>query len=363
MNTPFSGYDSNWCFLLRIFFSSNSPILGYMVLWYMFNKIALSLCFSLFLGLLTACDPNTVLHLKKSESPSSETPSENMKIGGPVALPPSFEGKPVNIPAKTPNALVNGLPALKPMKGVNIDALFSENIKDTTKRFSRVENAVIDLHKEFDTYKPAIVRLSAVEADIQNLVKELEVLLQETPADQHQPMNLTQNSEPTLQVEQLDPNPTPPPSVEDRPDPVKIVQATAAPPPHKEEKPPPPHTPPKTPLKHFDGIVAQNLRVGEHADKIRIVLDANQKTDFKIDLDNDEKLIIVELRHARWVGDMTHKYSSTSLLDSYNVEPINNNKGSMIVISLKRATSIMQKSQLTPDASSSYHRIYFDLKP
>lgn len=349
-------------FCCVFFLSSNAPVLGFMVHWCMFKKIALSLCFSLFLGLLSACSPDGILHLKNAESNAKEnaktSPSEqkNPGIGAPVALPPSYEKTPFpSASAQNPSKSTNGLDAFKPMKGVNVDALFAENIKDTDKRFDRVEDAVVDLRKEFEVYKPAIVRLSAVESDIQGLVKELEVLLQETPANQ-QPIALSQANEPSLQVGQIDPQPEPPPEPQVRSE-NKPPPQVKAPPPNKanaSEAPPP--------AKTYSGIVAQNLRVGEHADKLRIVLDTNKSTGYRIDLDNDEKLIIIELPDARWVGGSSHSYTGSKLLDSYTVEPINDGKGSMIVIALRKTTSILQENKLTPDSTSAYHRIYFDLK-
>ena len=330
----------------------------------MYKKIALSLCFTLFLGLLTACSPEGLLHLKKAESSNakiakkSENTKNNQGIGAPIALPPAFNNAPLKPGQTNTQYMPNGLPALKPMKGINADTLFTENIKDSGDRFNRVENAVVDLRKEFDSYKPSIVRLAAVESDIQNLINELEVLLQETPANQP-PQTLVEPSEPHLQVTQLAPQQITPP------EPQKISQV-----PHHIEKEKPPEKPPKkktppkaTPPPNHDGIVALNLRVGEHADKSRIVFDTNQRTNFSIDLDNDERLIIIELPKARWIDGSSKTFSDSKLLESYSVEPLNDGKGSMIVISLKKTTKILREKRLSPDNENAYHRIYFDLSP
>ncbi len=356
-----------------------------MVHWFMYKKIAICLCFTLFLGLLTACSPKGILQLKKSESTNAKTPnkskkpSENTGISSPIAIPPSFNDKPPKPGQIQTQYMPNGLPALSPMKGVNVDTLFSEKIKNSDKRFSRVENAVVDLRKEFETYKPAIVRLAAVESDIQSLIKELEVLLQETPADQQleQPMSLSKDSEALLQVAQLEPQPTPPPEQEKLPQAKELRTSNlsptekAMPPPDK--KPPekiktkpkimaqsPPETVPQMPK--YKGTIAKDLRAGEHADKIRIVIDTNKRTDFNIDLDNDEKLIIIELPNAKWIGNKNHNFKDSKLLESYTIEPINNGKGSMIVLSLKNKTSIIREKRLSPDKQNPYQRIYFDLK-
>ena len=342
----------------------------------MFKKIALSLCFTLFLGLLSACSPEGFLHLKKTESPSTkksenteETTKKDAEITAPVALPPTFNNEPLKPGQTQTEYMPNGLPVLKPMKGINADALFSENIKNTGDRFNRVENAVVDLRKEFDTYKPSIVRLAAVEADIQNLIKELEILLQETPNHQ-QPLDLVNSPEAELQVEQLDPQPELPPDEQETAKVAHTPQPQATPPPEERKEPekPPEKTKPEKPkpqkasLPEYDGIIAKDLRAGEHADKVRLVLDTNQKTDFSIDLDNEEKLIIIELPEARWLGKETKSFKYSKLLESYSVEKINGGKGTMIVLSLKKSTQIIQEKRLSPDGKTPYHRIYFDLK-
>ncbi len=339
-----------------------------MVHYLMYKKIALSLCFTLFLGLLSACSPKGILHLKKAESQNQKTAqnSQNIKnsteISTPIALPPSFNSQPLK-PGQTNTVYMpNGLPALKPMKGINADTLFLENIKNTGDRFNRVENAVVDLRKEFDTYKPSIVRLAAVESDIQNLIKELEVLLQETPAEQL-PLNLIENSEVELQVSQLNTQQElqPPDDQKDNQAKTKVT-----------EKLPPKVTSPSKPIKKkvkskfsikkYDGIVAKNLRAGEHVDKLRIVIDTNKNTDFSIDLDNNEKLIIIELPNARWVGKNSINFKHSKLIESFNVEKINKGNGTMIILSLRKETSIISQNRLNPEESSLDYKIYFDLK-
>ncbi len=334
-----------------------------MVHLFMFKRIALSLCFTLFLGLLSSCSPKGILHINKSESSKQKATSEPPKnaksdpqISQPVALPPRFNDTPLEPGKSTAQYMPNGLPALKP-KGINVDTLFAENIKDSGKRFKRVENAVVDLRKEVNSYRPAIVRLSAVEADIQNLIKELEVLLQETPNQQPVPLDIVgQSADAHLQVEQLKPQPPPPDSIPQ----ITMAEVKKQPPAKIENKKPPEK--PKPPVKTYSDLVAQNLRVGEHADKVRLVLDTNKSTSFNIDLDNEEKLIIIEMPDARWVGAKEKSFKGGKLIESYSVESLSNGTGSLIAISLAKGTKILQEKRLSPDATSPYHRIYFDLK-
>ncbi len=339
----------------------------------MYKKIALSLCFTLFLGLLTACSPNEILRLKKSESTQTLKDTET---SSPIALPPSFGDKRLNPDQPQNTYMPNGLPALQPMKGINADTLFSKNIKNNGDRFNRVEGAVVDLRKEFDSYKPSIIRLAAVESDIQNLIKELEVLLQETPTNQ-QPINLIneqkeEHSETAqLKVEQLqvehiklEPEPeakTPPPKETAKIKPKKEVTPPTKTPKAVKTLPIKKTKPALKPLPHHDGSIAKNLRAGEHANSLRIVIDTNKVTDFTIDLDNDEKLIIIELANARWIDNKNHVFNNLKLLESYSIEPINNGDGTMIILSLKKSTSIIRKKRLLPDNDTPYQRIYFDL--
>ncbi|MGH1403039.1 MAG: hypothetical protein ACRBDL_02235 [Alphaproteobacteria bacterium] len=337
----------------------------------MLKKIALSIYITVFMGVLTACSPTGLLNLEKTKTHQQNTTetsgklagntTSNSKIGTPVALPPAYDQKPLKPGQTRQDYMPNGLPALKPMKGVNVDTLFSEKIRDNGKRFNRVENAVVDLRKEFELYKPSIVRLSAVESDIQHLIKELEVLLQETPPEQNNmPVELAKQNaqEAELQVKQLDPNP-----IQANPKQPSVPSINPKPPPKK--KATSKTIPPDKNGNHIysDGVIAQNLRVGEHADKVRLVLDTNKKTKYSIDLDNDENLIIIELPEAKWTGQYERDITSSALIESYVVEPLNQGKGSMIIISLTKKTGIMRQERLSPDGSSAYHRIYFDLKP
>jgi len=348
----------------------------------MLKKIALSLCFTLFLGLLSACSPSETLRFGKTESKPSHAP-ENISrtntpgsIGTPIALPPRFDNDPLKPGQMTSEAMPNGLPALSPMKGINYDTLFAEKIKNSGERFDRVENAVTDLRRELETYKPAIVRLAAVESDIQGLIKELEVLLQETPSPQP-PLGLKGGGadakdnrtvqDVVLDIQQLDPKPATPPNIPapakshpDRP-PAKArgaptaQQKTASVLPSQKKK--------RKPAKDFGGLpTALNFRVGEHNDTLRIAFDTNKATPFTVELDNEEHLILIELPQASWDGKRERSFPNSALLETLSVEPTNGEKGSMVIISLKKDTKILQRKHLSPDKTSDYHRVYFDLK-
>ena len=107
----------------------------------------------------------------------------NGPSGGPSGLdtaPPDANARPL-LPGQSGEQLTpNGLPALQP-HGVDLKNLFSEDIKDPVERIKRVENAVVEMRRDFDAVLPSIVRLVAVEQDMQDLTRQLGVLLQNEP--------------------------------------------------------------------------------------------------------------------------------------------------------------------------------------
>lgn len=292
-------------------------------------------------GLTASCGPlsGSSKTNTPSSQPSTQPSSEQLvqqngalEVPAPIALPPQYGSRPgASNTAQNPT-LPNGLPALQP-KGMNVDNLFAENISDTDRRFNRLEGAVSDLRREFESFKPSIVRLVAVESDIQDLIKQLDVLLRNEPAPQpSKPMVAAQP--PT----QLSPADTAEPSAMAKP---------AAPLPSSSAG---------------SGPMVKDLRIGQHAGKVRLVMDLNQQASFTTDLDNQENILIIELPDARWNAATQKSFGSKSpLLKSYSVEPINNGNGSRVIISLKRSAQI-QKTQALPPGPNPNYRIYMDLQ-
>src|SRR5690606_26467053 len=98
------------------------------------------------------------------------------------ALPPGSDNRPP-MPGQSETVYTpDGLPALSPARGVNADQLFAERLKDEKARFDRLERAVADMRREFDSVKPAIIRLSAVESDMQELLTQLQTLTGSGPS-------------------------------------------------------------------------------------------------------------------------------------------------------------------------------------
>lgn len=309
----------------------------------MTKNIGLYLIFISTLGALTACGQ---LSLPSSNAPDTAATNASNPASGkslpstPIIAPPSYDQRPLK-PGQTQQAdtLPNGLPALKPLKGVNVDKLFSENISNTDRRFDRVENAVVDLRREFEIAKPAIVRLVAVEEDIQTLVEQLELLANE---EAKRPAQALQPATPTT---------VSPATASNAPTTLKPPTTT---------KPPKPAAPQQSAA---GATTVKNLRIGQHKDKIRVVLDASRKTAYSFELDNGEKFLLIEMPDAAWQGAKSKTFSSkTPILKSYEVESINGGKGSRIVVALKQQTTLLKQQAIPPGSVSPNYRIFVDLK-
>ena len=199
---------------------------------------------------------------------------------------------------------------------------------------------VLELKRDFESLKPSILRLVAVEADLQDLIGQLDALLQSesnTPAPQPvgAPQPLTQNAAPATTTAAINTQPSPP-------------------------APQPEPAPSPKPSASSASVAVTSFRTGEHSDKVRLVMDVNAKTSFSLDLDNQERLLIIELPNASWNTAKEQSFARSPLLQSYNVETLDNG-GSRVIMTLKKDTSIL-KQQALPPGENPNHRIYFDLK-
>lgn len=269
----------------------------------------------------------------------------------------------------------DGLPALQPL-GVNVDKLFAERIKDEDKRFERVENAVLELRKEFDAVKPAIVRLVAVQNDMQDLVAQLHTLLTNEPAPREDAV--TVETEPLAAAPPQDGKKAPatvtaappPPAAQSPPLPAALTPP-ATPPPEIAAAPPPPAVVPSAAPKQeasggrpvsagAAGAQVRALRIGEHEDKTRLVFDVAGPVSYRYDIDNGEKIMIVELPGAGWAGQTQWTSAKAPLLASYTVTP-SDGGGSRVVIQLKQAASAVYETTIAGGPGEAF-RIVIDLR-
>lgn len=325
---------------------------------------------------------------------SSESSTQSGTLQ-PLTAPPNPENRPP-VPGTTgQEKTADGLPALHVMG--NNTALFSERMRDETDRLDRLENAVQELRNDFDAMSPAIVRLVAIEGDIQNLIQQLEGLtgdampsadvppIEEAALDA--PIDAADDDVPVLPPIATDGS-IPPQNI--LPDeaamsndaalpplsqPAPIAQERAAMPngsPYPAGEPTAPAdsaqapsaaaavatTPAPAPAM-ASGVNVMDIRIGEHPGKTRIVLDVSGKSSFTADLDNQERILVIEIPAAGWNAALQQTLSSSPLLSSYRVERLDNG-GSMLILQLKKAAVISYKGTMD-DATTKGQRLIIDL--
>lgn len=234
-------------------------------------------------------------------------------------------------PAKTET------PAMQPAKGVNvsIDTLFEDDIRDPIKRSKRLEGAVVELRRDLTEAQDKIQALSTQVATLQNVPAPADPAIKAGDT----PMELMPETATT-------------PTTTTAIMPAVTTPAPSATPPAKE---------PGTKKPDSSALAGIGLRVGAHPGKTRLVIDLNGPVTYKADLDNGEKLIVIELAKAAWRGAATQVLSS-GMVASYSTQPLDNAGGTRLILALKRETSIISQSVLKPESAGQPYRLVLDLK-
>lgn len=342
-----------------------------------------------YLGVVRLCILTMLLPVLLSacgeSRPGGYAGSPNSDTLKPVAAPPGADQQPPLAGQTGTPKTPDGLPALT-AKGANTN-LFSAEVKGEVDRIDRLENAVQELRNDFDAMAPAIVRLVSIEKDLQNLIGQLDMLtsgtaapvppIEESALDAAEPVQpvgvplppvadapppaeteaspaSSENAQPQIPAQEPAAAPvsgTSAPETATAP-PTAITPPVAAP---AAAPPPPAQASPAA----ANGTAVQAVRLGEHPGKVRIVLDVNGKTSYTADLDNGEKILVVELPEAAWNAGTQQAFSGNPVLASYTTESMGS-AGTRLIFVLKTGTSIAYKSAMnTPDGNGS--KIIIDL--
>jgi N-acetylmuramoyl-L-alanine amidase len=117
----------------------------------------------------------------------------------------------------------------------------------------------------------------------------------------------------------------------------------------------------KAPPPVSDGAVrAVGLRLGEHADKTRIVIDLTGAVVPRVDLDNIEKILVIELPQVTLAG-VVDKDFQNPLIQSLSIQPLETG-GTRAILLLKKDSVILSQSVLKPGSGTPHHRLVIDLK-
>ena len=280
-------------------------------LWFVFMLLFLSLT-------LSAC----------SQSNTSRNQG-NTRASAPVVTP--VEASETQQPLET-------LKVLSAPKGLNTKRLFAQPLNDPNQRFGRLEQETQKLRDDFDLVSPAITRLVAVEQDMRDLMAQLETLVQaeNQPAPAAIPIRTQPVAQPQQQTQQNLVQPTPTPQ-----------QVLAANPPAQQVQ-----------SVNIDSSVT-DVRLGEHLDKTRIVIDIDARTRYTARLIDGGTRLQVVLPTSDWETKKSWRSNIAPLVTSYRVSSLVEG-GHKVVFDLSGVSQI-KTNEIFPPRSNRGHRIVIDL--
>lgn len=273
--------------------------------------------------------------------------------------------------------------ALAPPEGLKITALFGEKAKNDDARMQRLEDAVQGLRNDFDTVVPSLVRLVAVEKDMKDLVGQLQSLTDQVPAAPVDPVasqpeipggDATGSTQTVTADKAATGTPaTSPPVTPEAASSGQLPPEGAASP--NSHAPPPVVTPPapvaqkpvETPresqpepkleapvIKSPPLMGVKKVRVADHKDKTRIVIDLTAKVDFKATLENKGKTLAIEIQGMDMSAIKPFEADSAALVSGWHVER------QVLKFDLLYTATIKAQELLTPNGTP-YYRLFVDL--
>jgi hypothetical protein len=103
------------------------------------------------------------------------------------------------------------------------------------------------------------------------------------------------------------------------------------------------------------------VRIGEHPGKVRVVLDVSAAAQFKANIDNTERLLVVDLPQSAWPGNAQGVFGANALVKGYSATP-SANGGVSVLIQLKQPARLTMSTAMQPNEVYG-HRIVFDVAP
>jgi len=309
------------------------------------------LCACIFLGVLISCSSDSAATGSQPKASGVITRNADQQTLAPIsAVPPGSDQRPLLPGQSGATYTPDGMPALLPAKGVTADQLFAQKIKDDDKRMDRIENAIIDLKREFDAVKPAIIRLSAVESDMQDLITQLQTLTGVAPANEVSDNAVLDAQMVQAPIQEVSPVPVAPVEL------IEPARLREAPDMQDQETQAQPAAaqPPQ-------GAAVTGIRSGVQNGAARIVLDMSEKNAYRRDLDNAEKILMIELPGLQWAAPKEGSFSKAPPLKSWAARAMADGTGTIVAIQLSATASIAYEKVL-PGKDGTGSRLIIDLK-
>lgn len=107
-------------------------------------------------------------------------------------------------------------------------------------------------------------------------------------------------------------------------------------------------------------LKVSQFRLGEHTDRTRLVFDANGPVKYSYDIDNVEKLLVVDLKGSAWNKAIAAAVSKSSVVAGFNAYD-SADGGTTLVIQLKKQAQVIKEALIQPNNISPYYRLVLDL--
>lgn len=240
-------------------------------------------------------------------------------------------------------------------------------LKQANQRIAELEQEIGALRNDMNMMMPALTRLAGLESnasaalnDIQpaaggvqggevprihrNYMQAAEIAADNPEIEMDQPVDAVPAPVPLTPTARVQPVPPPPAAVQPSVQPVSPVPQPAA------------YTPPA-----INVAAVQGVRLGNHeTGKTRMVFDVSKASTFTYDVDNTEKILVIEIPSTVWnAGPVTRNFMENPLVKSLAASP-NGQGGTRIVVQLLAPAKVLW-SQSIPPAGLQGDRIVLDL--
>ena len=211
-----------------------------------------------------------------------------------------------------------------------------------------LEEEVVRLQSELNEIRPAVIRLKALEGALEELLLSLKTLNHATPSATTMAQKIPENAEnapqPLLKAhahQKEQPaekeNSVMKPIIDD------IQKSTA---PAKAAVP--------------TGPLALKMRIGEYANKMRLVIEAQGVPGFDYDIDNTENLFTIAFADD---VQFDKKFNTWNFKGSM-IETVSKADGDqpLLIFALNRSTRVLKTGKILPNKDNPNTRIFFDLE-
>ena len=311
---------------------NSRPVSSLRVSWRIRNFLSvLLLCLTM--SFITACDMTSAKG--NNISKKAETPPPFHQVDE-VSLADARElAKPLDDDLRVNAEFSNT--AAKPMKaalGLKTNALFSEELTNKDQRFDRLERVVQDLSNKIAKIEPAIHRLIKIDQDLNVLTSQLEILIKN---DSNQmPNHFARNLDALV----------PAAGGADKPiqnTHVSVVKGAGV-----------GEVQDRTPQILQGSVNVKAIRISDHANKTRIVIDSESRFEMSSELDNQEALF--NMKAGVMMGG-----SKISNRSSVIEQVVMAQTGQDVNFLLKREVGEYKIGRIAPSANYPDYRTYIDL--